>query len=462
VPPRPALLTLLVGLVACEPQQRPNPVREALAEAPPRSSDGASVVFRFPATGNRDAKLYQLPGLDEVAWRFEAGTRAVAATVGFASDDDLAYTLTGDHELVALDLASGRARVVDTAVAIATLGPTGTPYVVHLDGSVATVQRRTAVPWPNGFPSVPAALWGAARNRLVAVVAGDDGPVLTLLASGQEPVTQHLPDGAVAVSRWGDVAAVATDSGLVILDPLAGTERRFVPLNIVPLGVAFSPSAHHVYAAGAVGTLAAVDRFGLTLLDTLALPGAARALRADPLGRMLLVRPEAGGAVWVVDLVEWTVVATLPGAWDENLPAAAADGTILLRRGDSVVALTAGTWTAAGSADDPEGDRWLPIAWDPRRPALEFGAVTPQAARDTSRVVYVQVSSTSNRDWAEDLAANLRRAGMEASVLQPASFGEPYRVVLGPYSTREEAEATGRRLGLPYWIFTPDTTGTQP
>jgi DNA-binding beta-propeller fold protein YncE len=460
--PRSALLTLLFGLVACDSQQRPNPVLEALAQAPPGSGDGASVVFRFPITGEQDAKLYQLPGLGEVAWRFEAGDHSVASTVGFASDDDLAYTLTGDHELVALDLASGRARVVDTSVAIATLGPTGTPYVVHLDGSVATVQRRTATPWPNGFATVPTQLWGAARNRLVAVVSGEEGPVLTLLASGQEPITQHMPDGGVAVSRWGDVAVVTTDSGLEILDPLGATARRFVPLNIVPLGAAFSPAAHHVYAVGAMGTLVVVDRFALELLDTLALPGAGRGLRSDPTGRVLLVQPEAGGEVWVVDLVEWQLAATLPGEWDENLPAVAPDGTILARRDDSVVALTAGSWTAAGEAEDADGDRWLAIAWDPRRPALEFGAVTPEVAQDTSQIVYVQVSSTSNRDWADDLASNLRRAGMEASVLEPQEFGEPYRVVLGPYSTREEAEATGRRLGLPYWIFTPDTTSAQP
>jgi hypothetical protein len=32
-----------------------------------------------------------------------------------------------------------------------------------------------------------------------------------------------------------------------------------------------------------------------------------------------------------------------------------------------------------------------------------------------------------------------------------------YRVVLGPYPTREAAEAIGRKLGMPYWIFQRDT-----
>ena len=79
-------------------------------------------------------------------------------------------------------------------------------------------------------------------------------------------------------------------------------------------------------------------------------------------------------------------------------------------------------------------------------------------AQHASQLIYVQVSSTSNPDWATDLAANLDRAGMQASVLPPESADEPYRVVLGPYATREEAEATRRRLNMPSWIFTQDTS----
>lgn len=59
--------------------------------------------------------------------------------------------------------------------------------------------------------------------------------------------------------------------------------------------------------------------------------------------------------------------------------------------------------------------------------------------------------------WAEDLAQELRAAGLDATVLQPDSIEERYRVVLGPYTSREEAEDNGRRLGRPFWILTRDT-----
>ena len=183
----------------------------------------------------------------------------------------------------------------------------------------------------------------------------------------------------------------------------------------------------------------------------------------DPFGQLLLVEAELGDVIWAVDVVNWRLVGTLEGEWDAELPAIAPDGTVLLRRGDQVVALADEVLTPVGRTQDEEGDRWLLMAWDPRRPGLEFAATpgTPDAAEE-SQLIYVQVSSTSNQDWAVNLATNLRRAGMQATVLNPRTIDEPYRVVLGPYPTRDEAESTGRSLGLPFWIFTLDTATTIP
>ena len=76
------------------------------------------------------------------------------------------------------------------------------------------------------------------------------------------------------------------------------------------------------------------------------------------------------------------------------------------------------------------------------------------------RLVYVQVSSTSNEVWAADLAASLVQAGIAASILPPTEQEKRFRVVVGPYATREEAEAIRRRLNLPSWIFELDTAKT--
>jgi cell division septation protein DedD len=69
--------------------------------------------------------------------------------------------------------------------------------------------------------------------------------------------------------------------------------------------------------------------------------------------------------------------------------------------------------------------------------------------------VYLQVSSSQNPAWARDLAGQLRDAGLPASVLEPTGPDEGYRVVLGPYASREEAESAGRKLGRPFFIYQP-------
>jgi cell division septation protein DedD len=66
--------------------------------------------------------------------------------------------------------------------------------------------------------------------------------------------------------------------------------------------------------------------------------------------------------------------------------------------------------------------------------------------------VWLQVSSSQNPDWAEDLAEQLRIDGHPAGVWRPDVPEESYRVVVGPYLTREAAEEAGRRLGRPFFI----------
>lgn len=461
---RKILTVALLPLAACTGDSD-NPVKRALAETPPPAT-GAAVVFRFPQRvaqeGSDHATLYRLPALEEVAWQFEVGPAPVREVVGFAGDEDLVYTITTDSTLVALDLTTGRARVTDSLVALATLGPTGIPYVVHGDRSVARIQRRSVVPIADTFPAVPDGIWGGVRDRLIALLSGEGGRRLMTLTPGQDPFTQPVPDGPVAVATWGDVVAVGTDSGLVTVDPTGATAPRFLKLRSPARLVQFSPSAHRVFVLTADQELVAVDRLGMEVLDRLELDGLAAEIRTDPFGRLLLVRPVTGDSLWIVDLARWTVAATLPGAWNENLPQVASDGTLLLRREQRIVVFDYDSLRVVGQTDDAEGDRWLAAAWDPRRPALELAADAEQVAQPPGQLVYVQVSSTSNEAWATDLAANLRRAGMKAAVLPPDELDEPYRVVLGPYPTREEAEQIRGRLQMPSWILLRDTTRTSP
>jgi hypothetical protein len=98
----------------------------------------AAVAFRFAPEQGVGIQLYRLPNLARVDWDFEGAGAATIRTVGFAGDEDLVYALTSAAELVTLDLTTGRTRVIDTSVVHATLGPTGTPYLVRADGTIGS------------------------------------------------------------------------------------------------------------------------------------------------------------------------------------------------------------------------------------------------------------------------------------------------------------------------------------
>jgi hypothetical protein len=145
-----------------------------------------------------------------------------------------------------------------------------------------------------------------------------------------------------------------------------------------------------------------------------------------------------------------------------DLPAVAADGTVLLRQGADVVAFRAdtadGVLREEGRMTGGAADIWVVTRWRPRWGAVPTAA-TGAAAADSAagaEILYVQVSVSRNIAWSNEMAQQLSRAGLTARVLPPTRPDEGYRVVLGPYRTRAEAEAIGRKLGRPYWIYQPE------
>jgi cell division protein FtsN len=62
------------------------------------------------------------------------------------------------------------------------------------------------------------------------------------------------------------------------------------------------------------------------------------------------------------------------------------------------------------------------------------------------------VSSSRNADWARELSQKIAAAGLATVVLQPASGDDVYRVVVGPYATREQADSASRSLGMPSFV----------
>src|SRR5438876_2346230 len=413
------------------------------------------VAIRLPAKGGVP-QLYKLPRLTAVDGVLRGRLPAVERVVGLDPESEFLFVTTAKHELLGLDLGSGRADTVATNVRQAALGPDGTLYAIDSSRHVVSLSRRTRFAWPKALTALPRDLFGSTDQHLVGVVPQDQ---LLVAAADQPPTLRPIAAGGdVAPTRWGALVAVARDSGVTFFDPLGRRDPAFVRLADSPRALAFSPSGHRIYVARRnVPGLAVVDRYERKELDGVALPGPVAALRLDPLGRWLLARPTVGDSAWIVDLPIKRHTGIVPTAWKWDLPAISPDGMLIYRSGKDVVSARPDSLTDGGKVTNGAADIWVLTTWLPRGvPARTVAsAASDSSGAGAEGPLYVQVSTSQNPEWSGHLADDLTRAGLAARVLPPQHPDDGYRVVLGPYATRAQAEATGRRLGRPFWIYQP-------
>lgn len=377
------------------------------------------------------------------------------------------------HNLLTLDLDERKVRTLAPQIRAAGIGPDGAVYAVDSGRSVMQISRRTTARFPGRLAAMPVGVFAGAGGTALAIEEGR-------IAVAGTDASRHvaIPRGPVAVTFWGDLLAVGTDSGVVLMDPQARRQSVTIGSSAKARALVFSPSGHRLYAASAAGEVLVIDRFGHSVLKRIHLPATAADLRIDFFGNWLLARAAGADSVWVIDLDAERVVATLRTAWARDLPAIAAPRTLIARRERDVVALDLASPALAevGRVKGGATDLWVPVSW------AAAASETPDATADTAQVaapprvaradstpaaadtgatasvqapvLYLQVSSSRNPTWANDLAARLRAAGLAPSVLKPGGTDETYRVVLGPFTTREAAEETSRRLGMPSFVIT--------
>src|SRR5205807_8346655 len=92
------------------------------------------------------------------------------------------------------------------------LVPAGTPYAVDDQRHVISPSRRTRFTGPQALTAMPRDLFGSTDQRLVGVIPQDR----LLVAAADQPSTVRpiAAGGDVAATRWGDLVAVASDSGV--------------------------------------------------------------------------------------------------------------------------------------------------------------------------------------------------------------------------------------------------------
>jgi hypothetical protein len=442
-------------------------------------------LLRLPSAGGR-ARLYRADSLTPLDWQIASGVPKIVRALGTELEDRMVYAVDTEGRLVGIDLLARRTRVHLAATQQLTATPDGA--VLGLDSARRAVRFSS-----RALTTYRASVEGGGTPQLLRGPGGQVAAylpatnVLQLLGEDGEVRRFAAPAGQATASWHGDLLAVTTDSGVVLFDPSGRSEEPlFLRLRGAPITTSFSPSAHRLYVARGRGDILVLDRFTGEERATIELPAPAQAIRVDRSGRWLLAQPETGDSVWVVDLVHRGVALTIQTSWAEDLPLVAGGRTLVVRDGDDVVAweLTGATPTERTRLVGAASDVFLAIPWSPDEPiapepapievaeaespppepalvdSARVEAPVPPAVAEMTGDIYLQISSSQNREWAQALAQQLRDGGFAARLLNPTDPSDPYRVVIGPFPTRDEADAVGRRLGRPYFVLSEPPTGT--
>jgi len=482
---RPLIAFALV-LVACGPGDRAPAAHEAPSASKTQGPD--LLVMRIPRTGG-PLRVLAYPRLDSVVWTSTDPAPSIARVLAFDEEAGL---------LSFVDAKGIPARVDFRLDNVAIATRTRLTGVSSVDG--ATIYGLTK----DGtlLRSTPSGDWTFKPPRPArAAVPLSDGSLL--LIGGREksaivwrmrPPDTKILDSAEIPNAAREAWAQAGDRLYFTVEHnLVGVRTRDLhPLNVIELdgharALVATPSGDRIYAlADSSHQVDIIDRYREKVSENIDLPGIAQDLRIDPLGRYLLVRAAARDTVWVVDIGTNRLLGAARTSWRDDLPFVALDGAIALAQGNDVVFVDGATMRERRRVTQGASDYWYSFAWSgfrPRAAALDQpvrfpGDSADSAARanadstqpapppppaDTTHAPpppaaakgwLVSFAALLNEQKARDLAATIHVRNDVARVVATPREGQTiYRVVLGPYPTKDEAERVGRDSKQNYWVY---------
>jgi hypothetical protein len=269
------------------------------------------------------------------------------------------------------------------------------------------------------------------------------------------------------------------------------------------VAMAASPSGDRLFVATNRPLIRIIDRFAERERGEVDMPQPVTALRMDPDGRYVLARPATGDSVYVMSIGTSRVVSSFRSAWRSDLPLVTPEGGVLLSFGRDVVLVDAETGRERMRYRDGAADLWQLVRWNGFRPRAagldvpvefeQFAAdsaaaeaalaallasrygdanasteVTPPPAAaapaapqaetprrgDRPATWTVSFATLLSEERAREMARDIRIDGRAARVIEGNRDGIPiWRVVLGPFDRREDAERAGMSSRLPYWVF---------
>ncbi|MDB4909795.1 MAG: Sporulation protein [Gemmatimonadetes bacterium] len=513
---RTSPLALALALAACHgADKRPSVVKSTESTVSASANGPDQLVLRFPRSGGI-ARAYAYPRVDSVVWTATSKTPVLARLLGFDDGAGSVLGEDEKGGVVRVDLRRGDVtRDPTTKLSNFVSADGSAAYGVGADGSVTRL--TPAGSWTFKPPAPAHDVVPQPDGTLLVLANRGLGTMVWLIHPPDDRIADSvlLPRVAKAIrTPAGDRVYFPVDSGLV---GVRGRDLQIVPslrLPGKPRAVVTSPSGDRIYvAADSSNEMLVVDRYTGNISAHVALPSAALALRMDPTGRYVLARASAGDTAYVISVSTDRMIGAVPTTWRPDLPAVAPNGWLALVRGKDVVLVDAESLETKRAVVGGAADDWMFISWNgfrPRAASLDQPVTfesNDSVQRDTSENPFsgaalssadtldadraapkprpavpapgaapahpapvahaaadsapprqagftVQFAALRAQDAANDILHEVHVSGATPRLVATSRDGVTiYRVVIGPFPTREEAERIARTSGKSYWVY---------
>jgi cell division septation protein DedD len=497
LPVRSPHLALALVLAACGPADRgsADSARESTAVTSNVVHGPDNLVLRIPRDGG-EVRVFAYPRLDTIVWN-GADSPAPARVLAFDEEEGVISLVDERGQPARIDFRQGSGSTVTKSKLTGLASNDGsTIYGITADGVVERFARSSGA--GKGKPPVAArAVFPQPDASLLVLGERAGGSVVWKV----RPPSTRIADSVVLPrvdralrTQVGDLLFLATEHELTGVRTRSMQRTANVAFDEPIELLAATPSGDRVFVVTRTATsIQVVDRYRESVSGSIDLGRHPSDLRMDPLGRYLLARLDGVDSAAVIALGTNEVVGTLATGWRADLPFVAPDGGIALAQGQDVIVTDGTTLRPTARVSGGAKDFWYPFRWTGFRPRAEMldepvdiagppvdsttvpadstapqdSAAAPAApvpapappARDSAvrrppAGYTVSFAALLVADKARELAASIRVGGENARVVTGVRDGSTiYRVVLGPYPTREEAERIGRESRQSYWIY---------
>ncbi len=460
------------------------------------------VLLRVPTEGGI-ARAYRA-GSDSALWNSRERTPALGTLLGFDEFLGVMLARDADGRIISIDLRLGTVGDLgDARISGNVVTEGAAAYGLDANGRVLRLTPAATWNWP--APGGATALVPTPDGSLMVLHTTSEG---TSLRRVIPPETRVLDSAFVRPVRFtartlaGDRLWAVTDRGLVSLRTRDLVQAFDLTIRDSVVALALTPSGDRVFVATDARKLRVVDRYAEDERGSVSLPAPVNDLRMDPDGHYLLAKAADFDSIYVISIGTERVVSTIAAPWRADLPLVTPEGHVLVARGADAVLVDAESTRERMTYRGGASDQWSLVRWNGFRPraagldrpvefeeyaadsaatdsaltAMIYGRygdlagvgraapMTPQATpaepaqrpeREDGREVWtVSFATLLTEERAKAMADSIVVDGRRARVVPGNRDGVPvWRVLLGPFDTRQAAERAGMSSRLSYWVF---------